>query len=162
MKSEGISNNLKFILKETSPILEIRGGVVEQSDKKLIKGTVVDGMLKTRVVKYNKEKIPFKFVELKDKKGYLPPSILNLYISTFANIEGVEETKKEDEVKATSFGEKKPNKLKNGLIKYGIPVIGGVVGFKIAQKMEMDTKKTAGMVIFFCLIGFLPRYLLKK
>jgi hypothetical protein len=61
MKSEGINNTLFFILKETSPILELGdNNVVEESDKKLLKGTIVQGQLKTRVVNMNGQKIAKK------------------------------------------------------------------------------------------------------
>jgi hypothetical protein len=153
MKAEGINNSVKFILKESSPILEIRGGQVEESDKKLVKGTIVEGMLK--------ERIPYRFIELKNKKGYLSPSTLNVYVSNFANLEGDELNNKEIDVNS-SFGKRKPNKAKDVVINWGLPIIGGIVGYQIAKKMQVDEKKTLGFVVFFGLIGLIPRYLYNK
>ena len=161
MKAEGINNSVKFILKESSPILEIRGGQVEESDKKLVKGTIVEGMLKTRIVKIGKEKIPYRFIELKNKKGYLSPSTLNVYVGNFANLEG-DELNTNVDIKDSSFGQKKPNKAKDVVINWGLPLIGGIVGYQIAKKMEVDEKKTLGFVVFFGLIGLIPRYLYNK
>lgn len=164
MKVVGINNTIKFILKKSTPILEIRNGVLEESERKLIKGTVIDGILKKRVVKHNGKKIPIKLVEIKGKKGYIFPNILNIYVEKLAKFDGAEIENKEDEVKTTSFGEKKTtkSKAKDMLINYGIPIIGGFVGYKIAKKMDLEPKKMIGMVIFFSLIGLLPRYLYKK
>ena len=79
MKGEGVNNTLSFILKETTPILEFgNNGVVEESDKKLLKGTVIQGQLKTRVVSMNGDKIPYRFIQLKDKKGYIYASYLKI------------------------------------------------------------------------------------
>ena len=161
MKAEGINNSVKFILKESSPILEIRGGQVEESDKKLVKGTIVEGMLKTRIVKIGRERIPYRFIELKNKKGYLSPSTLNVYVSNFANLEGDELNNKEIDVNS-SFGKRKPNKAKDVVINWGLPIIGGIVGYQIAKKMQVDEKKTLGFVVFFGLIGLIPRYLYNK
>jgi hypothetical protein len=163
MKGAGINNTHKFILKETSPILEIRGGSVEESDKKLVQGTIVDGMLKTRVVKVGKEKRPYRFIEIKNKKGYLSPSVVNLYVGNFANLEG-EGSDSNSDVKSTAFGEKssRGKKAKDVFINWGLPVIGGVVGYQIAKKMGADEKKTIGFVLFFGLLGVIPRYLYNK
>jgi len=164
MKGKGIDNTLKFILKETSPVLEIRGGVVEESDKKLIQGTIVEGILKTRVVKIGKEKIPYKFIELKNKQGYLSPSSLNVYISKFANLEGGFKSKDIGDTKETAFGEKptKKQKIKNIMVNYGLPIIGGYLGYQVAKKMQADNKKMVGYIAFFALIGMIPRYLHNK
>lgn len=161
MKGEGINNNMKFILKETSPILTIKNGSIEESDKKLMKNTIVEGMLKTRVVKIDREKIPYRFIELKNKKGYLSPSVVNVYVSNFSNLGGDESS---NDVKQTSFGQKQSNgkKAKDFFINWGLPVVGGVVGYQIAKKMQADQKKTIGMVVFFGLLGVIPRYLYNK
>jgi hypothetical protein len=164
MKEKGINNTLKFILKEDTPILEIRSGSVEESDKKLIKGTIIEGMLKTRVVKVGKEKLPYRFIELKNKKGYLSPSSLNVYIDKFANLDGEEKVDLEIDVKDTAFGEKqKPeSKTKTFIINWALPITGGFIGYKIAKKMDADDKKTFGYVVFFALLGMIPRFMYKK
>lgn len=160
MKGEGINNTLSFILKETTPILEFAdNGVVEESDKKLLKGTVIQGQLKTRVVSMNGDKIPYRFIQLKDKKGYISPQMVNLYIGKFANFENAdvqEEKSKETEPY------KNPKKKGNLIINWGLPIGGGVLGYFVAKKIEAEPKKMVGYVIFFTLIGFSPRYLYKK
>ena len=95
MKNDGINNTLQFILKETTPILELGAkSNIEESDKKLLRGTIVNGQLKTRIVNINGERVPFKFIQLKDKKGYISPQVVNLYIGKFANF--VDEEKEEE------------------------------------------------------------------
>lgn len=162
MKGEGVNNTLSFVLKETSPILTIRNGSVEESDKKLLKGTIVEGMLKTRVIKIDRDKIPYRFIELKNKKGYLSPSVVNLYVGNFANLDGEESTS--NDVKNTSFGQQpsKGKKAKDLFINWGLPVVGGVVGYQIAKRMDADQRKTIGFVVFFGLLGLIPRYLYNK
>ena len=72
MNKDGINNTLQFILKETTPIYELgQKSTIEESDKKLLKGTIVDGQLKTRIVNIDGERIPFKFIQLKDKNDEL-------------------------------------------------------------------------------------------
>jgi len=160
----GIKNNLSFVLTENAPILSLKGSKVEDSGKKLVKGTVVNGLLKTRVVNINGEKVAYKFIELENKKGYISPQVVNLYISTFANYEGEAKNKDGTPVKETSFGEKeavKKRTKKNYLINYGLPIIGGVVGYQIAKRTGADNKKTLSYVLFFGLLGWLPRYINK-
>ena len=65
MNKDGINNTLQFILKETTPILELGAkSNIEESDKKLLRGTIIEGQLKTRIINYRGEKIPFKFIQL--------------------------------------------------------------------------------------------------
>ena len=160
----GIKNNFSFILTENAPILSFKGNKVEDSGKKLVKGTVVNGLLKTRVVSVDGEKVAYKFVELENKKGYISPQVVNLYIGTFANYEGDDKTEDSTPVKGTAFGQQKADKKrtkKNYLINYGLPVLGGVVGYKIAKRTGADSKKTLSYVLFFGLLGWLPRYIYK-
>lgn len=162
--TKGISNTLKFILKEETPILEIRSGSVEESDKKLVSGTIVEGLLKTRIVKVGREKVPFRFIELKNKKGYLSPSSVNVYIDKFANLDGEEIDDIGTDVKTTALGEKPQpeSRVKNFVINWGLPITGGFIGYKIAKKMDADEKQTFGYVVFFALIGMIPRFMYKK
>lgn len=160
MKKDGINNTLQFILKETTPILELGDkSVIEESDKKLLRGTIINGQLKTRIVNVDGERIPFKFIQLQDKKGYISPQMVNLYIGKFANFEDAVNT---DEVTNETKPYQKPKKARNFVINYGLPVVGGTIGYFIAKKNDGDTKKIVGFVLFFGLLGFLPRYLLKK
>ena len=160
MKGEGINNTLSFILKETTPILEFgNNGVVEESDKKLLKGTVIQGQLKTRVVSMNGDKIPYRFIQLKDKKGYISPQMVNLYIGKFANFDNAD-NKEEKSQETEPY--KNPKKKGNLIINWGLPIGGGVLGYFVCKKMEAEPKKMIGYVVFFTLIGFLPRYLYKK
>ena len=160
----GIKNNFSFILTENAPILSFKGNKVEDSGKKLVKGTVINGLLKTRVISVDGEKVAYKFVELENKKGYISPQVVNLYIGTFANYEGGDKTKDSTPVKETAFGQQKADNKrtkKNYLINYGLPVLGGVVGYKIAKRTGADSKKTLSYVLFFGLLGWLPRYIYK-
>jgi hypothetical protein len=160
MKKDGINNTLQFILKETTPILELGDkSVIEESDKKLLRGTIINGQLKTRIVNLDGERIPFKFIQLQDKKGYISPQMVNLYIGKFANFE---DAVKVDEVTNETKPYQKPKKARNFVINYGLPVVGGTIGYFIAKKNDGDTKKIVGFVLFFGLLGFLPRYLFKK
>jgi hypothetical protein len=160
MKKDGINNTLQFILKETTPILELGDkSVIEESDKKLLRGTIINGQLKTRIVNLDGERIPFKFIQLQDKKGYISPQMVNLYIGKFANFE---DAVKVDEVTNETNPYQKPKKVRNFVINYGLPVVGGTIGYFIAKKNDGDTKKIVGFVLFFGLLGFLPRYLFKK
>ena len=133
--------------------------VIEESDKKLLRGTIINGQLKTRIVNLDGERIPFKFIQLQDKKGYISPHMVNLYIGKFANFEDAVNV---DEVTNESKPYQKPKKVRNFVINYGLPVVGGTIGYFIAKKNDGDTKKIVGFVLFFGLLGFLPRYLLKK
>ena len=160
MKNDGINNTLQFILKETTPILELGAkSNIEESDKKLLRGTIVNGQLKTRIVNINGERVPFKFIQLKDKKGYISPQVVNLYIGKFANFVDEE---KEEEITNETKPYQKPRKARNFVINYGLPVVGGAIGYFISKKMDAEPKKMVGFVLFFGLLGFLPRYLYKK
>lgn len=164
METKGINTNLQFILTEDAPVLEIKSSKVEDSGRKLLKGTIVSGLLKTRVVNIDGDKNAYRFIELKDKNGYISPQVVNLYIGTFANLEGADKTDKSP-VKKTAFGEEKANNKrnkKNYLINYGLPILGGVVGYQIAKRTGADSKKTLSYILFFGVLGWLPRYIYKK
>jgi hypothetical protein len=164
MKKEGLDNSVSFIVKEGSPILEIKNGQVEESTRKLIKGTIVKGMLKTRIVKMGKEKKPYRFIQLEDSKGYLSPRVVDVYIGDFANLDGSEK-KDVSGTKSTSFGQEKPTlktKVKKVVLAYGLPITGAYIGYQIAKKTGADTKKTIGYVVFFGLLGYIPRYINKN
>ena len=167
MKKDGVDNTLQFILKETTPILELtNNSKIEESDKKLFRGTIIDGQLKTRIINIRGKKLPFKFIQLKDKKGYISPQVVNLYIGKFANF--VQEDIEEDiiEEESTNNKENKTNKKqkkkKNFIINYGLPIIGCVAGYLIAKKTDADNKKMIGFILFFGLLGILPRYMYKN
>jgi hypothetical protein len=160
MKNEGINNTLQFILKETTPILELgEKSTIEESDKKLLRGTIISGQLKTRIINVNGERIPFKFIQLKDKKGYISPQVVNLYIGKFANFT---ETNNKEEITQETEPYKKPRKARNFIINYGLPVMGGALGYYIAKKTDADQKKMIGFILFFGFLGILPRYLYNK
>jgi hypothetical protein len=160
MKNDGINNTLQFILKETTPILELGAkSSIEESDKKLLRGTIIEGQLKTRIVNIKGERIPFKFIQLKDKKGYISPQVVNLYIGKFANFVDDQE---QEEITEETKPYQKPKKAKNLVINYGLPVIGATIGYFVAKRTEADEKKMIGFILFFGLLGFLPRYLYKK
>ena len=160
MKNDGINNTLQFILKESTPILELGAkSTIEESDKKLLRGTIIEGQLKTRIVNIKGERIPFKFIQLKDKKGYISPQVVNLYIGKFANFVDDQE---QEEITEETKPYQKPKKTKNLVINYGLPIIGATIGYFVAKRTEADEKKMIGFILFFGLLGFLPRYLYKK
>ena len=160
MNKDGINNTLQFILKETTPILELGDkSTIEESDKKLLRGTIINGQLKTRIVNIDGQRIPFKFIQLKDKKGYISPQVVNLYIGKFANFT---EADNEEEITQETEPYQKPKKSRNFVINYGLPVVGATIGYFIAKKTDADEKKMIGFILFFGLLGFLPRYLYKK
>jgi len=167
MKGQGVNNNSKFILTTNAPILEINKGKVEESSKKLLDGTVIEGTLVTRVVNTKRKKVPFRFIKLDNKLGYLSPRVVNLYVDYFANTDGLSPESKSSEtpVKDTSFGEKKgktkTKKAKNFIINYGLPLGGAIVGYQIAKKRGGDTKTLIGYTVAFGLLGAIPRYLYK-
>jgi hypothetical protein len=160
MKKDGINNTLQFILKETTPILELGAkSNIEESDKNLLRGTIIEGQLKTRIVNIKGERIPFKFIQLKDKKGYISPQVVNLYIGKFANFVDDQE---QEEITEETKPYQKPKKAKNFVINYGLPVIGASIGYFVAKRTQADEKKMIGFILFFGLLGFLPRYLYNK
>jgi hypothetical protein len=85
--------------------------------------------------------------------------ILNLYIGKFANFDNADI--EEDKTTETE-PYKNPKKTKNIIINWGLPIGGAVLGYYVGKKMEAEPKKLVGYVIFFTLIGFLPRYLYKN
>ena len=160
MNKDGINNTLQFILKETTPILELGDkSTIEESYKKLLRVTIINGQLKTRIVNIDGQRIPFKFIQLKDKKGYISPQVVNLYIGKFANF--VDEPN-EEEITNETEPYQKPKKGRNFVINYGLPLVGGTIGYFIAKKTDADEKKMIGFILFFGLLGFLPRYLYNK
>lgn len=163
MKGEGVNNSIDFIVRETAPIFEVKSGGVEETDKRLIKGTVVKGMLKTRIVNMDGSKLPYKFIQLSDKKGYISPQVVDMYIGDFANVDGTKQNK-DTPTKSTSFGQKssKIAKTKNLLVNYGLPIAGAYIGYKIAVKKGFENKKILGYVAFFGLLGCIPRYMYRK
>ena len=160
MAEIGVDKNLRFKVKETSPILELKGSTIIETDKSLIKGSVFEGNLSTRVVNLNGEKSPFKLIKIKDEKSlFVTPKVVSIFVSDFEGIE----PPKEVETKGTALGEgkrkyKKPSKL----MTYGLPLGGLGLGYYIAKKKQYEPKKMAGMMLFFGLLGFLPKYLMKK
>jgi len=161
MNKGGVDRNLEFKIKTTAPILELKGSEIKETDKNLIKGTVFKGILTTRIIKIDKEKVPYKFIKLKDEKNkYVSPRVINLYVNDFASVEGEPE---KEEVQPTALGEKKTKKgAKNFIINYGLPMGGMTIGYLIAKKKQSDLKQTAGYVVFFGLLGLLPKYVMKQ
>ncbi len=164
MNPSGGNNSLfKFILLEDAPIFSFSGSKIRETGNQLLEGTVIEGVLKTRIVDIDKQKIPYKFIEIKDKGGFISPQVVNLYVSDFANLDG-SKLKDKTPVRETALGEKngKTAKRKNILINYGLPALGGVIGYQIAKKTGADVKKTVGFVLFFGLVGLIPKYVYKK
>jgi hypothetical protein len=100
-----------------------------------------------------------KDVKSKDKKGLFSPRVVNLYIGKFANFDNAEIG---EEKSSETEPYKNPKKKCNLIINWGLPIGGGVLGYFVGKKMEAEPKKMIGYVVFFTLIGFLPRYLYKK
>ena len=85
--------------------------------------------------------------------------MVNLYIGKFANFVDDQE---QEEITEETKPYQKPKKAKNLVINYGLPVIGATIGYFVAKRTEADEKKMIGFILFFGLLGFLPRYLYKK
>lgn len=156
---------MSYQLKDTLPVLAIKGSEIRETPKKLFKGTVVKGFLKKRVVNFKGQKIPFKFIQLKDESGYITTQGVDLYIpldgfkaSSFDAIpvpaDLVTDKKDEKEVGKTT--------KKNKLIAYGLPAIAGVLGWQIAKKMDLDFKNKIAVSIVCLLLGTIPNYILKN
>lgn len=164
----GVSNTKSFILKYDTPILTIKGSKVEDSGSKLMAGTVIEGFVKTRIISNDKDKkTPYKFIQIFDgKKGinqFISPKTVNLYINDFSDAENtVIKTKK------TAWGENKSNangnvKKKNNIfVKYGLPLIGTYIGYRIAKHKGVSGGKMALFIIGFGLLGALPSFINKK
>ena len=104
MAEIGADSNLSFKLKETTPILELKGSTINETDKTLIKGSIIEGKLSTRVVNLNGEKAPFKLIKIKDEKDkYITPKVVTIFVDNFEGID----IPKQSEVKTTALGEGK-------------------------------------------------------
>jgi hypothetical protein len=164
-KNTSVSNEMSFVLKGNTPILAIKGSNVNETPKKLFKGSVIQGFLKTRVVDFNGEKTPFKFIQLKEESGYISPRIVDLYIPIEEGYEtsdftGNKETKL-DIVNKIQNEEIKPHK-KNIFIAYVLPVLTGILGWQIAKKMDLDMKNKLALTTISFLLGTIPNYNLKN
>jgi hypothetical protein len=156
---------MSFVLKDNTPILAIKGSNVNETPKKLFKGSVIQGFLKTRVVDFNGEKTPFKFIQLKEESGYISPRVVDLYVPIADEFKtssfiGNEETKL-DVVNKLQSEEIKPPK-KNIFIAYVLPVITGVLGWQIAKKMDLDMKNKLALTTISFLLGTIPNFNLKN
>lgn len=158
-KNNNISE-LTFMVRDTTPVLLIKGSQINKSEKKLFKGTIIKGFLKNRVVNFKGQKIPFKFVQLKEENGYISPQDVDLYIP-INNFEVqssfIENEKIEEEIK-----EIKENKNKNLFIAYGLPVLTGFIGYQIAKKMDFDTKNKVFLTLLFSVLGMIPNFNMKN
>jgi len=157
---EGISSNRLFILNANAPVLSIKGSKVEETDRVLVKGTVISGAIKTRVIGSGKDKKPFKFIHIEDSKNsYLAPPAVNYFINDFSKIEKKRRTG--SEVRDTAWGEVQGRKKKNNnfVVNYALPAAGAFIGYKLAQKQGAGAKKTALYVIGFGLLGMAPKYM---
>lgn len=152
-----------FILNEDAPVFSFSKGKINETEESLHQGTVIQGSLKTRIVNIDKNKIPYKFVEIKGNGGFISPQVVNLYVGDFANLDG-SNIKDDTIVKKTALGEAKGNSLKrkNTLINYGLPILGGIVGYQIAKRTGAETKKKIGFILFFGLLGMIPKYIYNK
>lgn len=164
-KNMSVSNEMSFILKDNTPILAIKGSSIKETPKKLFKGSVIQGFLKIRVVDFNGEKTPFKFIQLKDENGYISPRVVNLYLPITEEFKtssfiGNEETKL-DVVNKLQSEEIKPPK-KNIFIAYVLPVITGILGWQIAKKMDLDMKNKLALTTISFLLGTIPNFNLKN
>jgi len=156
---------MSYQLNDTMPILAIKGSEIRETPKKLFKGTIVKGFLKKRVVNFKGQKIPFKFIQLKDESGYISTQGVDLYIpldgfksSNFdavpVPIDLVTDKKEDKEAGKTA--------KKNKLIAYGLPVVAGILGWQIAKKMDMELKNKIALSVVCLLLGTIPNYIYKN
>lgn len=164
MKTIGIDNTKEYIVRESSPVLLIKNSKVDEADKRILKGTVVEGALKTRVINIDGEKVPYKFIQIKDSKEYISPQVVDVYINDFEGIDG--ENVDKNPVRKTAYGEDKKTsrkqRIKRIAVNYGLPLAGAVIGYKVAEKKGGDMRTKVGYVLFFTLLGALPRILSKN
>jgi hypothetical protein len=158
-KNNNNVSELSFMVKDTTPVLSIKGSQINKTDKKLFKGTIINGFLKNRVVSFKGRKTPFKFIQLKEENGYISPQDIDLYIpiedfTIQSNF--VEDKKIEEEVKELK------TKNKNLFITYGLPVLTGVLGYQIAKKMDFDTKNKVFLTLIFSFLGMIPNFNMKN
>jgi len=158
-KNNNNVSELSFMVKDTTPVLSIKGSQINKTDKKLFKGTIINGFLKNRVVSFKGRKTPFKFIQLKEENGYISPQDVDLYIpiedfTIQSNF--VEDKKIEEEVKELK------TKNKNLFITYGLPVLTGVLGYQIAKKMDFDTKNKVFLTLIFSFLGMIPNFNMKN
>lgn len=158
-KNNNNVSELSFMVKDTTPVLSIKGSQINKTDKKLFKGTIINGFLKNRVVSFKGRKTPFKFIQLKEENGYISPQDIDLYIpiedfTIQSNF--VEDKKIEEEVKELK------TKNKNLFITYALPVLTGVLGYQIAKKMDFDTKNKVFLTLIFSFLGMIPNFNMKN
>jgi hypothetical protein len=158
-KNNNNTSELSFMVRDTTPVLSIKGSQINTTDKKLFKGTIINGFLKNRVVNFKGRKTPFKFIQLKEQNGYISPQDIDLYIpiedfTIQSNF--VEDKKIEEEVKELK------TKNKNLFITYGLPVLTGILGYQIAKKMNFDTKNKVFLTLIFSFLGMIPNFNMKN
>ena len=156
---------MSYQLNDNLPILAIKGSELRETPKKLFKGTIVKGVLKKRVINFKGQKIPFKFIQLKDESGYITTQGVDLYIpldgfkvSSFDAVPVPTDlvTDKKEEDKAGKSA--KTNKL----IAYGLPVVTGVLGWQIAKKMDLEFRNKLLFSAICLLLGTIPNYIYKN
>ncbi len=163
MKPKGVNNKFEFILLQDTPVFNLKGKDIKEKDDYLLEGTVIKGSLKTRIIN-NEDGLskPYKIIELEDVSGFIFPELVNFYISDFVNVDG-NKNKEETPIQETALGELKNNKkTSNKFISFGLPIVGGLVGYGIAKKMDADVKKKIGLIAFFSLMGMIPKYIYSK
>ena len=157
------SNSMSYQLNDNVPILNIKNSVVSETNKKLFRGTIIEGFLKTRIVNLKGNKIPFKFIQLKDESGYISPKAVDLYISLSSLNQSNFDASKESLIEEKKDDLKNVKKQKtNKLIAYGLPVATSVLGWHIAKKMGLDLKNQVLVSIVCLLLGSAPNYMIKN
>lgn len=148
-----------FILNDNLPVLSIKNSSISESGKTLLKGTIVNGFLKTRLISLNGKRNPFKFIQLKNENGYISPRGADVYIEIkkeqLKSFDGIVSEK--ENLESIS----KPKKVSK-VLSFGLPVIGGVLGYQIANKKGMELTKKIAFVLGFSLLFYVPIYVYKK
>lgn len=150
---------MTFILNDDLPVLSIKNSSISETNKKLIKGTILKGFLKTRLISLDGKRSPFKFIQLKDENGYISPRGVDIYIEIkkeqLNNFSG--ENNEKDNLENVP-----KNKKVSKLLSIGLPAIGGVLGYQIANKKGMELTKKIAFVLGFSLLFYVPIYVYKK
>jgi hypothetical protein len=166
---QGVSKNTTFILSQDAPVLNITSGKIEDTGIVLLKGTVVDGVIKTKIVGIDGEKVPVKLLSLSsEKNSYIVPSFLNVYTKEIEEIKGLKA--RDTPVKKSAFGEKtssieggkKASAFNRFTLNIGVPALTAYIGYRVAKKQGGGTKKILIYTIGFGLLGFIPKYMSKS
>lgn len=158
-----------FRIVKDAPILSLKGGNLEDTNTVLLKGTIVEGRIKTKIANINGEKTSVKLLAIQDEKdAYIIPSFVNIYTKEIEQIKGLRA--KDTPTKSSALGETKSSvesrervsKLNRFMLNVGVPSLTAYIGYRIAKKQGGDTKKILIYTFGFGLLGLIPKIISKN